>query len=141
MTRSPIPRRVVALGVVSLFKDTSSELIHSLPPVFLVTVLGASAIALGVIEGMAEATTAIGRVFSGAISDWLGRRKPLVLLGYGMAALSKPLFPLASGAGMVFAVRLMDRLGNGIRGAPRDTFVAFSGLRLSGSNWRRRAGR
>jgi MFS family permease len=124
MTRPPIPRGVVVLGVVSLFMDTSSELIHSLLPVFLVTVLGASTLALGVIEGVAEATAAVSRVFSGAISDWLGRRKPLVLLGYGMAALSKPLFALASGAGMVFMARFIDRLGKGIRGAPRDALIA-----------------
>ena len=126
MTRLQIPRGVVALGLVSLFMDTSSELIHSLLPVFLVTVLGASTISLGIIEGIAEATAAVSRVFSGAISDWLGKRKPLVLLGYGMAALSKPLFPLASGASMVLVARLIDRLGKGIRGAPRDALIADS---------------
>jgi len=124
MPRLPLPRGVVTLGLVSLFMDTSSELIHSLLPVFLVTVLGTSTIMLGFIEGVAEATAAITRVFAGAISDWLGRRKPLVLLGYGIAALSKPLFPLAGGAGMVFTARLVDRLGKGIRGAPRDALIA-----------------
>ena len=86
-----LPQGVIALGLVSLFMDLSSEMIHSLLPVFLVTVLGASAMSVGVIEGIAEATAAMAKVFSGAVSDWFGRRKPLVLLGYGMAALTKPL--------------------------------------------------
>lgn len=124
MTRLSLPRGVVTLGLVSLFMDTSSELIHSLLPVFLVTVLGTGTLMLGFIEGMAEATASIMRVFAGALSDWLGRRKPLVLLGYGIAALSKPLFPLAGGAGMIFTARLIDRLGKGIRGAPRDALIA-----------------
>jgi MFS family permease len=112
------------LGLVSLFMDTSSELIHSLLPLFLVTTLGASTLAVGIIEGIAEATAAVTKVFSGVVSDWLGRRKPLVLVGYGLAALTKPLFPLASGIGMVLAARFADRIGKGIRGAPRDALVA-----------------
>lgn len=124
MTSQPLPRGVVALGLVSLFMDMSSEMIHSLLPVFLVSVLGASALSVGIIEGIAEATGAISKVFSGAISDWIGRRKPLVLLGYGMAALTKPLFPLATGIGAVLTARFVDRIGKGIRGAPRDALVA-----------------
>ena len=88
-----LPGGVVALGLVSLTMDLSSEMIHSLLPVFLVTVLGASAMSVGFIEGIAEATASIAKIFSGVISDWVGRRKPLVLIGYGMAALTKPLFP------------------------------------------------
>ena len=119
-----IPRSVIALGFVSLFMDTSSEIIHSLLPSFLVTVLGVSALSVGIIEGTAEATNSIVKVFSGAISDWLGRRKPLVLLGYGLAAMAKPLFPLADGASLVLAARFIDRIGKGIRGAPRDALIA-----------------
>ncbi len=119
-----VPRTVVALGFVSLAMDTSSELIHALLPMFLVTALGASALSVGLIEGVAEATNAITKVFSGAISDWLGRRKLLVLLGYGLAALSKPLFPLADGVATVLAARFIDRVGKGIRGAPRDALIA-----------------
>lgn len=119
-----IPPAIWALGVVSLLMDVSSEMIHSLLPVFLVTGLGASALAVGLIEGAAEATALIVKVFSGVISDWWGKRKPLALLGYGLGALSKPLFALASGAGLVLAARLIDRVGKGIRGAPRDALVA-----------------
>ncbi len=115
---------VWALGLTSLFMDISSEMIHSLLPVFLVVGLGTSAAYLGVIEGVAEATACVVKVFSGALSDYFGRRKPLALLGYGMAALTKPLFPLASSAGMVFFARFIDRVGKGIRGAPRDALVA-----------------
>ncbi len=115
---------VWALGLTSLFMDISSEMIHSLLPVVLVVDLGASAAYLGVIEGVAEATASIVKVFSGALSDYFGRRKPLALLGYGMAALTKPLFPLASSAGLVFFARFIDRIGKGIRGAPRDALVA-----------------
>lgn len=92
-----LPKGVIALGLVSLTKDLSSEMIHSLLPAFPVTVLGASAMAVGTFEGIAEAAASIAKVFSGMISDWVGRRKPLVLIGYGMAALTKPLFPLATG--------------------------------------------
>ena len=119
-----IPRTVWMLGLVSLFMDLSSELIHSLLPIFLVSGLGASMLAVGVIEGVAEAAALIVKVFSGAISDYLGRRKGLLLTGYGLAALSKPLFPLAHSVGMVFAARFVDRIGKGIRGAPRDALVA-----------------
>ena len=119
-----IPRTVWMLGLVSLFMDLSSELIHSLLPTFLVSGLGASMLAVGVIEGVAEASALIVKVFSGAISDWLGRRKGLLLAGYGLAALSKPLFPLAHSVGTVFAARFVDRIGKGIRGAPRDALVA-----------------
>ncbi len=119
-----IPPAIWALGFVSLLMDISSEIIHSLLPVFMVTVLGASALTVGLIEGAAEATALIVKVFSGALSDWWGRRKPLTLLGYGMGALSKPLFALASSAGLVLAARLIDRVGKGIRGAPRDALVA-----------------
>jgi len=115
---------VWALGLTSLFMDISSETIHSVLPVFLVVGLGTSASYLGVIEGVAEATASIVKVFSGALSDYFGRRKPLALLGYGMAALTKPLFPLASSAGTVFLARFIDRVGKGIRGAPRDALIA-----------------
>lgn len=124
MARSKLPRGVVALGLVSLFMDLSSEMIHGLLPVFLVTVLGATALSVGLIEGIAEATASITKVFSGVVSDWIGRRKPLVLLGYGLAALTKPLFPLATGIGAVFTARFLDRIGKGIRGAPRDALIA-----------------
>lgn len=120
----PLPRNVVALGVVSLLMGTSSQMIHSLLPLFLVTVLGASTVAVGIIEGIAEATNSFAKVFSGALSDWLGRRKPLVVLGYGLAALSKPLFPLAGDALTVLAARFIDRTGKGIRDAPRDALLA-----------------
>jgi len=119
-----IPAAIWALGLVSLLMDVSSELIHSLLPVFLVTGLGASALAVGLIEGAAEATALIVRVFSGALSDYWGRRKPLAVLGYGLGALSKPLFALATSSGLVLAARLIDRVGKGIRGAPRDALVA-----------------
>jgi len=119
-----IPRAVWALGFVSLLMDVSSELIHSLLPVFMFTALGISAFTIGLIEGAAEATALIVKVFSGTLSDWWGRRKPLALLGYGLGAASKPLFAIAGGAGLVVAARLIDRVGKGIRGAPRDALVA-----------------
>lgn len=118
-----IPRSVIALGLVSLFMDISSEVIHSLLPAFLVTVLGVSALSIGIIEGIAEATASVTKIFSGALSDWIGKRKPLVLLGYGLSALTKPLFPLASGVGGVLAARFIDRIGKGIRDAPRDALI------------------
>jgi MFS family permease len=111
------------LGFVSLFMDTSSELIHSLLPVFLVSVLGASAFSVGLIEGLAEATAAITKVFSGTLSDYLGKRKLLTVIGYGLAAVSKPLFPLAGSVAWIFAARFIDRIGKGIRGAPRDALI------------------
>jgi len=119
-----LPPGIWALGFVSLFMDVSSELVHSLLPVFMVTVLGASMVTVGVIEGIAEATAAFAKVFSGAISDRFGRRKLLVVLGYGLAAFSKPLFPLAPTIGWVFTGRFLDRIGKGIRGAPRDALIA-----------------
>lgn len=123
-SRLAIPKGVWALGFVSLLMDTSSEMIHSLLPVFLTSVLGVSALSVGIIEGIAEATAAITKVFSGAISDWAGRRKPLVLFGYGLAALTKPVFAIAPTVGWVITARFADRLGKGIRGVPRDALVA-----------------
>ena len=120
----PLPRTVWMLGLVSLLMDFSSELIHGLLPIYLTVTLGVSVAALGLIEGVAEATAAIVKVFSGTLSDAWGRRKPLLLLGYGLAALTKPLFPLAGGAALVFTARFLDRIGKGIRGAPRDALVA-----------------
>jgi MFS family permease len=109
---------------VSLLMDTSSEMIHSLLPVFMVSVLGASALTVGLVEGVAEATAMIAKVFSGTLSDYLGRRKPLAVLGYGLAAFSKPLFAIAASSSMVLTARFLDRIGKGIRGAPRDALVA-----------------
>jgi MFS family permease len=119
-----LPSGIWALGFVSMLMDISSELIHSLLPVFMVTVLGASMITIGFIEGIAEATAAITKVFSGVISDYFGKRKLLAVLGYGLAAVTKPIFPLANTIGWVFAARFIDRIGKGIRGAPRDALVA-----------------
>jgi MFS family permease len=119
-----LPRAIWLLGFVSLFMDVSSEMIHSLLPVFMVSGLGASALAVGLVEGIAEATALIVRVFSGAISDYLGRRKMLAVIGYGLGALSKPLFALATSVNWVLAARFTDRIGKGIRGAPRDAMVA-----------------
>jgi MFS family permease len=122
--RAKMPRTVWALGFVSLFMDLSSETIHALLPLFLTTTLGASVATVGMIDGIAEATASISKIFSGWLSDRLGRRKPLILLGYGLAALSKPLFPLASSAFWVLGARFADRIGKGLRGAPRDALVA-----------------
>lgn len=119
-----IPAEVWALGFVSMFMDISSEMIHALLPVYLVTVLGTSALTVGVIEGIAEATGQITRILSGALSDRLGRRKALAVLGYGLAAGTKLVFPLASVVGWFVAARFVDRLGKGIRGAPRDALIA-----------------
>ena len=121
---SAIPRSVWALGFVSLFMDVSSEMIHALLPVFLVGVLGASVAAVGLLEGTAEALAQVTKVFSGTLSDRLGKRKLLAVVGYGLAALTKPLFALAPSAGWVFAARGLDRVGKGIRGAPRDALIA-----------------
>jgi MFS family permease len=123
-TRAAIPRGVWMLGFVSLFMDVSSEMIHALLPVFLLTTVGTSAMVIGLIEGVAEATASIVKVFSGVLSDWFGRRKLLAVIGYGLGALSKPLFPLAGSAGLVLTARFVDRVGKGIRGAPRDALVA-----------------
>src|SRR3954454_21956782 len=119
-----VPRGVWALGFVSMFMDLSSEMIHALLPVYLVTVLGASALTVGFIEGIAEATANITKIFSGALSDRLGERKLLAAIGYGLAASAKPVFPLASSVGWLVAARFIDRVGKGIRGAPRDALVA-----------------
>ncbi|MGH8811240.1 MAG: MFS transporter [Advenella sp.] len=119
-----IPKGIWVLGFVSMFMDISSEIIHSLLPVFMVTTLGASMFVVGVIEGVAEATALIVKIFSGALSDYLGKRKGLAMLGYGLGALSKPFFAIAGTSGMVFTARFADRIGKGIRGAPRDALVA-----------------
>ena len=123
-TSSQIPTAVWVLGFVSMLMDISSEMVHSLLPLFMVTTLGASAFAVGLIEGLAESTALIVRVFSGALSDYLGKRKGLALFGYFLGALTKPVFALASSTGMVLAARLLDRVGKGVRGAPRDALVA-----------------
>lgn len=119
-----LPTSIWALGLGSMFMDTSSELVHSLLPVFMASVLGASMVTIGIVEGVAEATAAFTKVFSGLVSDYLGKRKFLVVLGYGVAAITKPVFPLATSIGWVFTARFVDRIGKGIRGAPRDALVA-----------------
>lgn len=123
-TLRKMPVGIWVLGLVSLLMDVSSELIHSLLPVFMVSVVGASALTIGIIEGVAEASALIVKIFSGTLSDYLGRRKTLTAVGYGLSALSKPLFALATTSGAVMAARLIDRFGKGIRGAPRDALVA-----------------
>ncbi len=119
-----IPKSIWAIGFVSLFMDTSSELVHRILPVYMFTALGASVTSVGLIEGIAEATAMIVKVFSGTLSDLFGRRKLLTVIGYGLAALTKPLFPLADSIRLVLAARFIDRIGKGIRGAPRDALVA-----------------
>lgn len=119
-----IPAGIWALGFVSLLMDISSEMIHALLPVYLVTVLGTSTLTVGIIEGIAEATASITKVFSGALSDWLGKRKFLAALGYGLAAFTKPIFPLAPSVAWLVTARFVDRIGKGIRGAPRDALIA-----------------
>ncbi|MEP6739206.1 MAG: MFS transporter [Caldimonas sp.] len=119
-----MPAGIWALGIVSLLMDVSSEMVHSLLPLFMVSVLGASAFVIGLVEGAAEATALIVKVFSGTLSDYVGRRKPLALAGYALSACTKPLFALAQSTGMVLAARLADRVGKGVRGAPRDALVA-----------------
>lgn len=119
-----IPIGIWVLGLVSMFMDISSEMIHSLLPLFLVGTLGASTLFVGVIEGLAESTALIVKVFSGALSDYLGKRKALAVFGYALGALTKPLFAIAQTAGIVLGARLLDRVGKGIRGAPRDAMVA-----------------
>ena len=124
MSARRLPAGIWMLGFVSLFMDVSSEMIHGLLPLFLTTVVGASAFVVGLIEGLAEATASFMKLVSGAWSDRWGKRKPLAVLGYGLAALSKPLFPLADSVLTVMLARLADRVGKGIRGAPRDALVA-----------------
>lgn len=119
-----IPRAIWVLGFVSMLMDISSEMIHSLLPVFMVTALGASAFTVGLIDGAGEATALIAKLVSGTWSDRMGRRKPLAVAGYALGALSKPLFALAGSPGMVLGARLIDRVGKGLRGAPRDALVA-----------------
>ena len=123
-TLRQIPRGIWVLGFVSLLMDISSEMVHSLLPLFMVTTLGASALLVGVVEGLAESTALVVKVFSGTLSDYLGRRKGLAVLGYGLGALTKPLFAIAPTMGIVLTARLLDRVGKGIRGAPRDALVA-----------------
>jgi MFS family permease len=122
--RAAIPRGVWVLGFVSLLMDISSETIHSLLPLYLTVGLGASALTVGLIEGVAEATALIVKIFSGVLSDRWGNRKGLAALGYGLGAFSKPFFALATGPLLVFAARFADRIGKGIRGAPRDALIA-----------------
>ena len=119
-----LPAGIWVLGFVSLLMDVSSEMIHALLPLFMVGTLGMGVALVGLLEGLAEATALILKVFSGVISDWFGRRKPLAVLGYGLGAATKPLFALATGPGLIFTARLLDRVGKGIRGAPRDALVA-----------------
>ena len=119
-----VPRGVLVLGFVSLLMDASSELVHALLPLFLVTTLGVSTFTVGIIEGVAEGTAMIVKVFSGYVSDVTRRRKPLVLIGYGLAAVSKLAFPLATALGWIVTARIVDRIGKGIRGAPRDALIA-----------------
>lgn len=119
-----MPRAIWVLGFVSLLMDISSELIHSLLPMFMLTTLGMSVFTIGLIEGIAESTALVVKVFSGALSDYWGKRKGLAVLGYGLGALTKPLFALATGSGLVVTARFLDRIGKGIRGAPRDALVA-----------------
>jgi MFS family permease len=118
-----VTANVVTLGVVSLLMGMSSAMIYGLLPVFLVTVMGASMTAVGALEGLAEATTSFMKIFSGYVSDWLGRRKPLVVLGYALSAVNKLAFPLAASVGMVLVARISDRIGKGIRDAPRDALL------------------
>lgn len=123
-TLAQIPRGIWVLGFVSMLMDISSEMIHSLLPLFMVTALGASALTVGLIEGLAESTALIVKVFSGSLSDYLGKRKGLAVFGYALGAVSKPLFALAPTTGILLIARLLDRVGKGIRGAPRDALVA-----------------
>ena len=123
-TLRQIPRGIWVLGLVSLLMDISSEMVHSLLPMFMVTTLGTSVLVVGLIEGLAESTALVVKVFSGALSDYLGKRKGLAVFGYALGALSKPLFAMAQGIGLLVGARLIDRVGKGIRGAPRDALVA-----------------
>lgn len=122
--RARLPNTVWALGIVSLLTDVSSELVHALLPLLLAGPLGASMVMIGLIEVMAEAAASIAKLFSGALSDRIGRRKPLVVAGYGLSALTKLVFPLVNSASFILGARLLDRIGKGIRGAPRDALIA-----------------
>ena len=133
-TLNQIPSSIWILGFVSLLMDISSEMIHSLLPMFMVTTLGASAFTVGVIEGLAESTALMIKVFSGVLSDYLGKRKGLALFGYALSALTKPLFAIAPSLGLVLSARLLDRIGKGVRGAPRDALIAdIAPLHLRGA--------
>jgi MFS family permease len=121
-----IARNVYALSAVSFFTDASSEMIYPLLPVFLTVTLGASAESLGIIEGAAETTAALLKLASGWWSDRVRRRKPLIAFGYGLASAARPLVAIAQSAGQVLAIRVTDRVGKGIRGAPRDALIADS---------------
>ncbi|MBC3872420.1 MFS transporter [Undibacterium flavidum] len=122
-TKDHLPKSIWVLGMVSMLMDISSEMIHSLLPLFMVSSLGLSVFAVGLIDGIAESTTLIVKVFSGALSDRLGKRKTLAVIGYGMSAFTKPLFAITQGMGLLITARLMDRVGKGIRGAPRDALI------------------
>src|SRR6266550_1388306 len=131
-----IPSGVWALGFVSMLMDISSEMIHALLPLYLVTVLGASMLTVGLIEGVAEALAMVTKIFSGALSDYLGKRKLLAAMGYGLAAFTKPVFPLAPTIGWLVAARFVDRIGKGIRGAPRDALISdISPPRVRGASF------
>ena len=133
-TLSQIPSSIWMLGFVSLLMDISSEMIHSLLPLFMVATLGASAFTVGVIEGLAESTALMVKIFSGVLSDYLGKRKGLAVFGYTLSALTKPLFAIAPSIGFVLTARLLDRVGKGIRGAPRDALIAdIAPLHLRGA--------
>ena len=121
---SNIPKTVWVLGLVSMFMDISSEIIHALLPIFMTSTLGISVAMVGLVDGIAEATASITKVFSGYVSDRMGKRKPLILIGYGIGAFSKPLFALAGTAPTIIGARFADRIGKGLRGAPRDALVA-----------------
>lgn len=133
-TNQRLPTGIWVLGFVSLLMDVSSEMIHSLLPLFMVTILGTSVTAVGVIEGLAESLALVVKVFSGALSDYLGKRKALAVFGYALGAMMKPLFALASSLDVVLTARLLDRIGKGVRGAPRDALVAdIAPLHLRGA--------
>src|SRR6478736_917348 len=131
-----IPGGVWALGVVSMLMDISSEMIHALLPLYLVTVLGALMLTVGLIEGVAEALAMVTKIFSGALSDYLGKRKLLAAMGYGLAAFTKLVFPLAPTIGWLVAARFVDRIGKGIRGAPRDALISdISPVQVRGASF------
>lgn len=119
-----LPKQIWALGFVSLLMDISSESIQGVLPIYLISSMGATATTLGLFEGVTEAMALVVKVFSGSLSDWMKKRKPLVIAGYFMGAISKPLFALANSVSMIFFIRLFDRIGKGVRGAPRDALMA-----------------